>query len=67
MTDIHDRMPVILSKEERHIWLDPSIQDRDQLKSLLVPYAADQMTAYEVSTKVNSPMNNSVELIEKVQ
>lgn len=67
MTNIHDRMPVILSKEERQVWLNPSIQDKEQLKSLLVPYAADQMTAYEVSTKVNSPMNNSIELIEKAQ
>lgn len=66
MAEIHDRMPVILPKEHRSTWLNPSIQDKDQLKSLLIPYAADEMMVYEVSTKVNSPMNNSVELIQKV-
>jgi putative SOS response-associated peptidase YedK len=66
MADIHDRMPVILSKEKRSIWLNPSIHDKEQLKSLLVPYDADEMMAYEVSEKVNSPKNNSVELIQQV-
>ena len=38
MVDIHNRMPVILKRENESDWLDPSIQDRDLLKSLLVPY-----------------------------
>lgn len=66
MADIHDRMPVILPKEKRSIWLNPSIHDNEQLKTLLVPYVADEMMAYEVSEKVNSPKNNSVELIQRV-
>ena len=66
MADIHDRMPVILPKEKRSIWLDPSIHNNEQLKTLLVPYPADEMLAYEVSEKVNSPKNNSVELIQRV-
>jgi len=66
MAEIHDRMPVILPKEHQKEWLNPSNQDKEQLKSLLVPFPATQMLAYEVSNKVNSPRNNSAELIQRV-
>jgi putative SOS response-associated peptidase YedK len=66
MKDIHDRMPVILPKEHQSIWLDSTIHDNEQLRSLLLPFPADEMTAYEVSDKVNSPKNNAVDLIKPV-
>ncbi|MCC3359487.1 SOS response-associated peptidase [Bacillus sp. REN16] len=66
MAGIHDRMPAILSKEHQKEWLNPRNQDREQLKSLLVPFAASKMMTYEVGNKVNSPKNNSVELIQRV-
>lgn len=67
MERIHDRMPVILTKEEEKIWLNPEIQDPDELKSLLKPFNSSGMEAFEVSNAVNSPKNNGPELIEKVQ
>ncbi|MGG0655482.1 SOS response-associated peptidase [Rummeliibacillus pycnus] len=66
MSEIHDRMPVILPKEQRSIWLNTSIQNTEILKSLLVPYHTVEMMAYEVSSKVNSSKNNSLELIKRV-
>lgn len=66
MSTIHERMPVILPKEHQHTWLNPQIQNRDQLKTLLVPYPSELLTAYPVSDKVNSPKNNGRELIEEV-
>lgn len=66
MESIHDRMPVILTKEEEKIWLDPNVDDAETLKSLLKPYKADEMEAYRVSEEVNSPKNNTPELIEKI-
>ncbi|AST91283.1 MULTISPECIES: SOS response-associated peptidase [Sutcliffiella] len=66
LTDIHDRMPVILPKEKQSIWLDPATKDKTELKSLLIPYNSDEMIAYEVSPKVNSTRNNSIDLIERV-
>ena len=66
MAEIHDRMPVILPKEHQKEWLNPRNQDKEKLKSLLVPFPATQMLAYEVSNKVNSPRNNSAELIQRV-
>lgn len=64
--DIHDRMPVILKPEDEKYWLDPSITDTRKLKHLLKPLEHELMEAYEVSPLVNSPKNNSIELIRKI-
>ncbi|MCM3086540.1 SOS response-associated peptidase [Bhargavaea ginsengi] len=63
MEKIHDRMPVILEKSGEEEWLNPDNRDIESLNRLLVPYDADRMEAYEVSSAVNSPKNNSPELI----
>ncbi|MDQ0971851.1 putative SOS response-associated peptidase YedK [Neobacillus niacini] len=64
--DIHDRMPVILKPEDEKYWLDPSITDTTKLNPLLKPFDHTLMEAYEVSPLVNSPKNNSIELIQKI-
>ncbi|KSU83320.1 Putative SOS response-associated peptidase YedK [Fictibacillus enclensis] len=63
MEEIHDRMPVILNREAQDSWLDPSIQDTEYLKSLLVPYGSEHMEAFEVSPVVNSPRNDVADCI----
>jgi putative SOS response-associated peptidase YedK len=42
---IHDRMPVILHREDIAEWLDPALRDVNQLGALLAPYPAEAMTA----------------------
>jgi putative SOS response-associated peptidase YedK len=64
--DIHDRMPVILKPEDEKNWLDPSISDTSKLQPLLKPLEPSLMEAYEVSPLVNSPKNNSIQLIQKI-
>lgn len=64
MEDIHDRMPVILTKQEEEIWVDKEMEDEKTLLELLDPYPADLMEAYGVSIRVNSPKNNDRELIQ---
>jgi len=64
MAEIHNRMPVILPPEAYELWLDPAERTPDQLNGLLKPYPAELMTAYPVSKLVNSPQNDSPELIE---
>jgi putative SOS response-associated peptidase YedK len=64
--DIHDRMPVILKPEDEKIWLDPSIQNPKSLNQLLKPLPEDLMEAYEVSSLVNSPKNNSPNLVQQI-
>jgi putative SOS response-associated peptidase YedK len=63
--DIHDRMPVILKPEDEEVWLNPK-SSPNELNPLLKPLDRELMEAYEVSHLVNSPKNNSVELIQKV-
>lgn len=63
MRQIHNRMPVILPKNSYEMWLDHSI-DTQAAKSLLKPYDQDEMDVYEVSTRVNSPANDSPDIIE---
>ena len=62
---IHDRMPVILSPTHYDAWLNPGNQDSKQLQALLKPFPADRLEAYPVSTAVNSPRNDSAELLHR--
>ncbi len=59
---IHDRMPVILPMERRKVWLEPG-RDVEELKSFLVPYPAEQMAAYAISSRVGSPKFDDAEII----
>ena len=63
-SDIHDRMPVILAAEDHGVWLDPQIEDRDRLETLLRPYDSDGLIADPVSRHVNSPRNDDPKCIE---
>lgn len=56
---LHDRMPVILDRESFDLWLDPSVDDRERLQKLLVPYDGNVMETVPVSRTVNSPANDS--------
>ncbi|SFA71777.1 MULTISPECIES: SOS response-associated peptidase [unclassified Bacillus (in: firmicutes)] len=60
---VHDRMPVILKEEDYDKWLDPKFSLTSELKSLLVPYTAEEMDKYAVSTLINSPKNDLAELL----
>ncbi len=64
MAEIHDRMPAILPSDDYDLWLDPEFEGKEKLLSLLRPYAADEMTAYSISTLVNSPKNDVPACIE---
>ncbi len=63
MRPIHDRMPVILARDDYGLWLDPGISDPARLQPLLKPYPAERMQAYPVSTAVNSVRNDGESLI----
>ena len=63
MREIHDRMPVILGRDQIVTWLDPEVHDRDTLQKLLQPCPDSWLTSEEVSTLVNSPQNNSPEVL----
>jgi putative SOS response-associated peptidase YedK len=56
-------MPVILSEQDEADWLNPQL-GMDDAKALIAPYATSDMEAYEVSARVNSPRNNTPDLIK---
>jgi putative SOS response-associated peptidase YedK len=58
---IHNRMPVILAAANYDRWFDVDAPDPT---SLLVPYPADAMAAYPVSTRVNSVKNDDAAILD---
>ena len=44
MQPIHDRMPVILSRQNYEMWLDPEMAKVEKLQELLQPYSEEEMT-----------------------
>jgi len=58
MAQIHDRMPVILDRAGEKTWLNPDSKP-SELKKLFVPSPSEWLKSYPVSTLVNSPRNNS--------
>ena len=63
---VHNRMPAILLRGNEDLWLDPDRAEPERLVSLLGPYPAREMEAYPVSARVNSPGNDSADLLEPV-
>lgn len=63
MQTIHDRMPVILRPRDYAKWLDSAPQTPENLAPLLKPFAAEEMSAYQVSTLVNKASNDMPELV----
>ncbi len=55
---IHDRMPAIIAPADFDSWLTAPEP------SLLAPFAAEAMAVEPVSTRVNSPANNTPDLLE---
>lgn len=63
---IHDRAPVILPPAFRDHWLDPTLTSKDDVNALLASIPEPHLDSYEVSTKVNSPRNNTPDLLTPV-
>jgi putative SOS response-associated peptidase YedK len=63
VAELHDRMPAILSPEGYSDWLDPRTDSR-VLSRMLLPYPAADMEMYPVGFGVNSPDNDSSDLLE---
>ena len=60
---VHNRMPVILPREREAAWMARETPV-EELSAMLVPYPADLMRGYEVSSRVNTASNQGPELIE---
>jgi len=63
VSDLHDRMPVILSPTDYDPWLET---DRENLLEMLRPFPASEMTAIAVNPIVNNSRNEVAECIEPI-
>lgn len=66
MQPIHNRMPVMLTREAEDIWMDNYVNDLAELAELLVPYPPSEMVAYRVSALVNHARNETLQCIVPV-
>lgn len=64
VSEVHDRMPVIISKEMEKKWLDKYTEEKELLE-MLHPYDPDRMVGFTVSPLVNSVHNDSPAIIRK--
>jgi putative SOS response-associated peptidase YedK len=62
VAQLHDRMPVVIGPEGREWWL----KGADPV-ALLKPYPSEHMTMWPVSPKLNSPKNDSPELLDPIK
>lgn len=63
MEPIHNRMPVILSRDEEDEWLDTDMIEPERVTKYLDPYPAEKMHAWKISTLVNKPQNDFKEIL----
>lgn len=61
--DIHDRMPVWLQAGQIHEWMTAS---PDDAMAMLLASEPPAMEAYRVSRPVNTPSNNTMQLLQPV-
>lgn len=66
MQPVHDRMPVIIAREDYRLWLDHDVFDAKALGALLRPYPPEALECHPVAPLVNSPRNNSIQCIQPV-
>jgi putative SOS response-associated peptidase YedK len=65
VSTIHDRMPVILTEHGERLWMDADAPTEEAL-SVLMPYPADLMEAFAVSTAVNQAGRDAPEMVAPI-
>jgi putative SOS response-associated peptidase YedK len=67
ITAVHDRMPVILDRDNYDLWLDPGMQNVAVASELLKPFDARTMQSYPISTRINRVANDDEECSAPVE
>lgn len=61
---LHDRMPIILRKEDEALWLNAKLDDLTKLDPLFEPFPKESLKLTRVSSVVNSWKNDTKECIK---
>jgi putative SOS response-associated peptidase YedK len=65
LAPVHDRMPVMLKREDEDVWLDPNSAE-PKLMSVLAPYDAGKTELYRVDVRVNSVKNDDPDCLARL-
>jgi putative SOS response-associated peptidase YedK len=63
---VHDRMPAILLPQHEDIWAGQAPLTSADLAALLAPCPADAMEMHRVSDRINSPLNDTPDVIRSI-
>jgi len=66
LSEIHPRMPLMMTPDRWDAWLNPATTDPDDLSGLLAPPPTGLLRAYPVGTAVSSVKNNGPELVTEL-
>lgn len=66
VSEIHDRMPVILREKDVPDWLNPKNSNTEALEKLFHPFNADSMDKYPVASVVNHAANETPDCIVRI-
>jgi putative SOS response-associated peptidase YedK len=64
LQQLHERMPVVLQREQFGLWLDRAVSDSKLLGELLQPCAAELLESYPVTREINRPAFDRPECIQ---
>jgi len=64
IASVHDRMPVVVERDDFDTWLGDGPLDPGTLERVLRPSPAGTLSSFVVSTRVNSVRNEGPELVE---
>jgi len=65
LTNLHERMPIILNPEQADVWLNPNAP-LEEIAEALKTATTLNLEYFPVSTAVNSPRKNSPECVERI-
>ena len=58
VSELHDRMPVIVPPEKYELWLSPDIDDAAAIQEIFKPYDPGAMEQYPVDQRMNNVAND---------
>ena len=65
--ELHNRMPVILRREQEAAWIREGPLSNEQLMKVMVPFPAQEMDSHVISSDVNDPRNKDEGLMLPVR
>lgn len=66
MSEVHDRMPLIVGEEDWDFWLDPEINTAEPFQRLFEPWEGDALKRTPMHPKLNSSKNEGPDYFEKL-